>query len=131
GLALHYATDIDTVFRQVHQSLAPDGVFVFSIEHPFITAPLRNVGFTKTEDGVDSWPVDSYFTEGERSVNWLVEGVVKQHRMMSTYHTALADAGFEMTAMDEWGKTNDQSRKHPDWIEGVCPRFLLIGAKKR
>lgn len=131
GLALHYVVNIANVMQQVHASLAPGGLFVFSIEHPFLTAPTRP-GFTKTADGeVDQWPVDSYFDEGERSVNWLVEDVKKQHRTLSTYFALLVQAGFEVVRMDEWGATEQRTRKHPDWIEGVCPRFLLMTAKKR
>lgn len=131
GLALHYVKNIANVMQQVHKSLAPGGVFVFSIEHPFLTAPTRP-GFTKTADGeVDQWPVDSYFDEGERSVNWLVKDVRKQHRTLSSYFALLMGVGFEVVKMDEWGATEQRTRKHPDWVEGVCPRFLLMTARKR
>lgn len=131
GLALHYVRNIANCIAQVYSSLAPGGLFVFSIEHPFLTAPTRP-GFTKTVDGeVDQWPVDSYFDEGERSVNWLVKDVKKQHRTMSTYFTLLVAAGFEVVKMDEWGAAEEKTRKHPDWVEGVCPRFLMIMARKR
>lgn len=131
GLALHYVVNIANVVQQVHASLVPGGLFVFSIEHPFLTAPTRP-GFTKTVDGaVDQWPVDSYFDEGERSVNWLVQDVKKQHRTLSTYFALLVKAGFEVVRMDEWGATEQKTRKHPDWVEGVCPRFLLMTARKK
>lgn len=131
GLALHYVKNISNVVQQVHASLVPGGLFVFSIEHPFLTAPTRP-GFTKTADGeVDQWPVDSYFDESERSVNWLVKGVKKQHRTLSSYFALLVQAGFEVVKMDEWGATEQKTRKHPDWVEGVCPRFLLMTARKK
>lgn len=131
GLALHYVQNITNVMSQVYKALAPGGLFVFSIEHPFLTAPTRP-GFTKTTDGeVDQWPVDSYFDEGERSVNWLVKDVKKQHRTLSSYFALLTGAGFEVLKMDEWGATEQKTRKHPDWVEGVCPRFLLMTARKR
>lgn len=131
GLALHYVVNLANVVQQVHGALAPGGLFVFSVEHPFLTAPTRP-GFTRTADGaVDQWPVDSYFAEGERSVDWLVRGVKKQHRTLSTYFALLAQAGFEVARLDEWGATEHSTRKHPDWVEGVCPRFLLMTARKR
>lgn len=131
GLALHYVKNIENVVNQVHSALSPGGLFVFSIEHPFLTAPTRP-GFIKTADGeVDQWPVDSYFDEGERSVNWLVKDVKKQHRTLSSYFGLLTGAGFEVIKMDEWGATEQKTRKHPDWVEGVCPRFLLMTARKR
>lgn len=131
GLALHYVRNLANCIAQVYASLAPGGLFVFSIEHPFLTAPTRP-GFTKTADGeVDQWPVDSYFDEGERSVNWLVKDVKKQHRTMSSYFTLLVAAGFEVVKMDEWGAAEERTRKHPDWVEGVCPRFLMVMARKK
>lgn len=131
GLALHYVVNIENVIQQVHSSLAPGGLFVFSIEHPFLTAPTRP-GFTKTADGqVDQWPVDSYFDQGERSVHWLVRDVKKQHRTISRYFELLVMAGFEVQRMDEWGATEQKTRKHPDWVEGVTPRFLLMTARKK
>lgn len=131
GLALHYVRNIAHCIAQVYSSLTAGGLFVFSIEHPFLTAPTRP-GFTKTADGeVDQWPVDSYFDEGERSVNWLVRDVKKQHRTMSSYFTLLVAAGFEVVKMDEWGAAEERTRKHPDWVEGVCPRFLMVMARKK
>ncbi|CAN8095709.1 unnamed protein product [Discula destructiva] len=131
GLALHYVRNISNCIAQVHGSLVPGGLFVFSIEHPFLTAPTRP-GFTKTADGeVDQWPVDSYFDEGERSVHWIVKDVKKQHRTMSSYFTLLVAAGFEVVKMDEWGAAEERTRKHPDWVEGVCPRFLMIMARRK
>lgn len=131
GLALHYVRNLDNCIAQVHAALAPGGVFVFSIEHPFVTAPTRP-GFTRSADGeVDQWPVDSYFREGERSVHWIVKDVKKQHRTVSSYFNLLVAAGFEVLKMDEWGATHEGARKHPDWVEGVCPRFLMVMARKR
>lgn len=131
GLALHYVKNIVNVMQEVHKSLVPGGLFVFSIEHPFLTAPTRP-GFIKTADGqIDQWPIDSYFDEGERSVDWLVKDVRKQHRTLTSYFTQLTAAGFEVIKMDEWGATEQRTRKHPDWVEGVCPRFLLMTARKR
>ena len=42
-LVLHYVKDIDSIFRQVYQTLTKKGRFVFSIEHPVITSCERRV----------------------------------------------------------------------------------------
>ncbi|KAH8751128.1 S-adenosyl-L-methionine-dependent methyltransferase [Diaporthe sp. PMI_573] len=107
GLGLHYIENLGGLMRQVYSSLMPGGIFVFSIEHPFVTAP------------------------GERSVNWIVDGVVKQHRTVASYFNAMREAGFEVEKLDEWGATNEVERKHPDWVEDVIPRFLLVKSSKR
>lgn len=148
GLALHYVKNIGGLMRQVHSSLVPGGVFVYSIEHPFLTAPtcpgfIRtpnantnstntcNTNTNKTGDEVDQWTVDSYFAEGVRSVDWIVDGVIKQHRTLTSYFESMREAGFEVEKMDEWGATNQAGRKHPDWVEGVIPRFLLVKARRK
>ncbi|KAL2290577.1 hypothetical protein FJTKL_15624 [Diaporthe vaccinii] len=153
GLALHYVKNIGGLMHQVHSSLVPGGVFVYSIEHPFLTAPTcpgfirtpttnasntnNNNNNNKTGAGssgsgeVDQWTVDSYFAEGVRSVDWIVNGVIKQHRTLTSYFEAMREAGFEVEKMDEWGATNQAGRKHPDWVEGVIPRFLLVKARRK
>ena len=141
GLALHYVKNLAGLMHQVHSSLVPGGQFVYSIEHPFLTAPtcpkfIRTPTTTKTAAGsndgeVDQWTVDSYFAEGMRSVDWIVDGVIKQHRTLTSYFEAMREAGFEVEKMDEWGATNQAGRKHPDWVEGVIPRFLLVKARRK
>ncbi|PSS00805.1 hypothetical protein BD289DRAFT_423351 [Coniella lustricola] len=92
GLALHSIKHIQNVMLQVYASLKEGGLFVFSIEHPFLTAPTRT-GFTKTLDGeVGRWPVDSYFEEGERGAEWLVKGVKKQHRTLTSFFALIVGA---------------------------------------
>lgn len=144
GLALHYVKNLGGLMHQVHSSLVPGGVFVYSIEHPFLTAPTCPK-FIRTpappnktaaepgndDDEVDQWTVDSYFAEGVRSVDWIVDGVIKQHRTLTSYFEAMREAGFEVEKMDEWGATNQAGRKHPDWVEGVIPRFLLVKARRK
>lgn len=141
GLALHYVKNLGGLMHQVHSSLVPGGVFVYSIEHPFLTAPTcpkfittprtNNTGAGPDGGEVDQWTVDSYFAEGVRSVDWIVNGVIKQHRTLTSYFEAMREAGFEVEKMDEWGATNQAGRKHPDWVEGVIPRFLLVKARRK
>lgn len=136
GLALHYVKRLPNVMQQVQSSLVPGGVFVYSVEHPFLTAPI-SPSFIKTRTPkspsgeVDQWTVDSYFSEGVRSVDWVVNGVIKQHRTLTSYFNMMREAGFEVEKMDEWGATNQMGRKHPDWVEGVVPRFLLVKARRK
>ncbi|KAI3396369.1 hypothetical protein diail_12259 [Diaporthe ilicicola] len=143
GLALHYVKNLGGLMRQVHSSLVPGGLFVYSIEHPFLTAPVcpkfirtptannNNSSIKAAGDEVDQWTVDSYFAEGVRSVDWIIDGVIKQHRTLTSYFEAMREAGFEVEKMDEWGATNQAGRKHPDWVEGVIPRFLLVKARRK
>lgn len=129
SLAFHYVEDFRRLMHQVHRSLVPGGRLVFSVEHPIFTAPSE----PKFVDvaGRATWPVDRYLDEGPRTTNWLAPNVIKQHRTMATYLNVLADSGFGILRLDEWGPSAEQIAVHPDWRdEQQRPPFLLVNAKK-
>ena len=114
----------------VHAALAPGGHFVFSVEHPIYTAPSQP-GFVTAADGNRIWPLDSYLIEGRRLTNWFAPGVVKHHRTVASYVTALLSAGFTLTALQEWGPSDAQIAEHPNWAdERQRPPFLLVAARR-
>lgn len=130
SLALHYIVDLPRLLTVVHAALVPGGRFVFSVEHPVVTAPSTDPGFVEA-DGRIVWPVDSYLHEGERTTNWFVEGVVKQHRTIATYLNALIAAGFTIKHVDEWGPTAEQIDEFPGWAkERDRPPFLLVACER-
>ena len=61
--AIHYVSDIDYLFHNIHLSLKEEGKFIFSVQHPLTTASFTS---KKTGDRRESWIVDDYFLEGER-----------------------------------------------------------------
>ena len=112
ALTLHYLTHLDRLFATVHRALVPGGRFVFSMEHPFFTA-----------HGPE------YLDEGPRATDWLAKGVVRQHRTLATILNRLAEAGFAVRQVEEWGATREQMAAHPEWkIEHRQPSFLLVAA---
>ncbi|MGI8938305.1 MAG: class I SAM-dependent methyltransferase [Iamia sp.] len=129
SLALHYLADLARLFGVLRRALSPGGAFVFSVEHPIFTAP-SDPGFVPGDHGRLRWPVDRYLDEGPRTTDWLTEGVVKQHRTIATYVSLLHAAGFSLTALDEWGPTEQQITDNPTW-QGARdrPSFLLIAAQ--
>jgi SAM-dependent methyltransferase len=130
SLALHYVEDISRLFVEIHRALRPGGRFVFSIEHPILTAPIRQ-GWSTAEDGRRIWPIDSYFVEGPRTTDWLAEGVVKQHRTLGTTFKRLIEAGFAVDHLEEFCPTRDQIAAHPDMAEEIDrPTFLLMRARR-
>jgi ubiquinone/menaquinone biosynthesis C-methylase UbiE len=112
SLTLHYLVNLPALFAQVYRALMPGGRFVFSIEHPLMTAPSKQ-GW-RTEDGRHVWPVDGYLAEGSRTTDWLAKGVVKQHRTVATYLNLLLELGFSILKIDEWGPTDAQIAAHPE-----------------
>jgi 2-polyprenyl-3-methyl-5-hydroxy-6-metoxy-1,4-benzoquinol methylase len=129
SLVLHYIEDFDAMCAMVWRLLVSGGSFVFSVEHPVFTAAL-NQGWQTDDTGAKVWPVSHYLLEGERVTNWITPGVVKQHRTIESYVNGLIDNGFQITRLVEWGPTQKQIAKHPDWADELHrPPFLLLAAR--
>ena len=97
-LVLHYIKDVDAVFRRVYQTLASEGRFVFSVEHPVITSCDR--GWQGNGPRQD-WLVDDYFTTGQRITSWMSGEVIKYHRTIEHYFVSLQRAGFLVESLRE------------------------------
>jgi SAM-dependent methyltransferase len=127
SLAFHYLEHLDRLFGRVRAALVPGGRFVFSVEHPVMTAPA-DPAWSVDARGRDIWPVSGYLDEGRRSTTWLADGVIKQHRTIETYFTLLRRNGFNVTHLIEWAPGHEQIVAHPDWKkERERPFFLLAG----
>ncbi|CAM3712653.1 class I SAM-dependent methyltransferase [Mesobacillus zeae] len=97
-LAIHYLTDIQSLFLNVHKTLKEHGRFVFSVQHPLTTSSFLS---KQTGEKRGNWIVDDYFHEGERKEPWMEEVVVKYHRTIEQYFRALVSAGFSVTDLRE------------------------------
>lgn len=129
SLAFHYIEDFAGLLANIRQSLKPGGRLIFSIEHPIYMAP-RQPEWLSDADGGKTWPLNAYQIEGKRLTNWLAEGVVKQHRTMSTTLNLLIKSGFTIAHVEEWSPSDEDLAVHPDWvIERERPMFLLISTR--
>jgi len=129
SLTLHYVKDLPALFNKVFRSLAPKGRFVFSVEHPIILAPT-DPSWKTLDSGIAVWPLDRYLDEGPRVVNWLVDGVVKEHRTVATYVNLLNLSGHSICRVEEWGPSLEQVQENPEWaVERNRPYFLLVAAQ--
>jgi SAM-dependent methyltransferase len=123
---LHYLQDVDRVLAGVRGALAPGGVLVASVEHPIYTAPSVP-GFVPGPSGRPVWPLDRYLDRGSRVTDWLAPGVVKYHHTVSDYVNGMLRARFSLTALEEWGPTDEQVAEHPEWAaERERPLFMLL-----
>ncbi len=130
SLTLHYLVNLKGLIETVRRALVPGGGFVFSVEHPIFTAPSVP-GWVQGPGGRQVWPVDRYLDEGPRVTDWLAAGVVKQHRSIASYVTLLLEAGFALTAVREWGPSEEQIAAVPAWaLERDRPPFLLVAARR-
>ncbi|GAB1312823.1 Malonyl-CoA O-methyltransferase BioC [Madurella fahalii] len=145
ALAVHYLTHLPELVAHIHRVLKPGGVFIFSAEHPILTAPSGPgpVEIDASDHPGDAgrtrktvWPLNDYQKEGERVTDWLADGVKKYHRTTASYVNILLKAGFELTGFDEWYPTEEEFEEKPEWREEMKsemmkPTFLLVRARKK
>lgn len=129
SLAFHYVAAFQAMLAAIRLGLVSGGHLVFSMEHPVFTAP-RQQAWRREEDGRMTWPLDAYLAEGPRETEWLVPGVVKQHRMLATTLNDLLAAGFTLERIEEFGPSEAQVAARPAWAkERERPMFLLVSAR--
>ncbi|WP_010284454.1 class I SAM-dependent methyltransferase [Bacillus timonensis] len=96
--AIHYVSDVHSLFQNVHKTLKDNGKFVFSVQHPLTTSSFLS---KQTGDKRGNWIVDDYFLEGERKEPWIEQIVVKYHRTTEHYFKALTKSGFSVIDLQE------------------------------
>ena len=129
SLALHYVERYDSICANVKSWLVAGGSFVFSVEHPMVTAyPVGN--YLAGKDESQHWEIDDYKFEGIRHTQWITDDVIKYHRSVETYVNTLIDKGFTIARLLEPEATEDQIRKRPDLREeSRRPTFMVICAR--
>jgi len=127
-LALHYLADLKDIVRKVHKTLANDGRFVFSVQHPVLTSSIKSAAASASKA---DWIVDDYFNSGERVEPWIDKKVVKYHRTIEEYYQLLKQAGFMIEdiregtpRVEEFSSENEYKRRMR------IPLFLLFSCKK-
>ena len=127
SLALHYVDDLDAVMAGIARALVPGGRVVFSIEHPIITSCAR--GWTQPQR--QDWVVDDYFVTGPRETSWLGGEVVRYHRTIEDYVTALQATGIVLDSLRE---SRPDPRRFIDETEYArrlrIPLFLFLAGHK-
>lgn len=101
SLALHYTESYSSIVKKAYSYLKPEGVLVFSVEHPVFTAYGTQDWHRDDKGNIMHFPVDNYFYDGKRNARFLGEEVVKYHRTLTTYINELLTNGFEILRMVE------------------------------
>ena len=132
SLTLHYLSSFDDVVKKIYKWINDDGEFIFSVEHPIFTAYGTQDWHRDSEGQILHFPVDNYFTEGKREVNFLGERVIKYHKTLTTYLNTLIKNNFEITAVVE----PQPSKKMLKAIKSMKdelrrPMMLIVSAKKK
>lgn len=101
SLALHYIEDYALVVQKVKELLKPNGIFIFSVEHPDFTAEGSQNWYYNDHNEILHFPLDNYFIEGKRRANFLGEEVIKYHRTLTTYVNTLLELDFRLLRLVE------------------------------
>lgn len=128
SLAFHYIEDIAALFAEIRAHLRPNGVLLFSQEHPLNTTE----GFFNRNDEGDriSYTLFDYNVSGKRVTTWFVDGVEKYHRPMGELLTALARAGLIIEEVYEPIAEDWALAKRPALAkERIKPCFLIVRAR--
>ena len=133
SLAIHYIENFDKLLADVYQLLEDNGTFVFSQEHPFTTAMLKEKPrWAKDSDGnILHYNLSDYSIPGVRKTSWFVDNVIKYHRSFSSIINSLSTAGFIIEKMLEPLPNEATMEKYPSYKKYYHkPDFLLIKARK-
>ena len=127
NLVLHYVGDLDEVYRKVHRTLKPGGVFLLNIEHPTFTA-CPGQDWIYKDGKPDHWPVDDYFYPGKRETSFLGCRVEKYHHTLTQILGGMLESGFTLEAIEEAKPSKEMLPSMPD--EMRRPMMLLVKGKK-
>ncbi|TFE19077.1 class I SAM-dependent methyltransferase [Cohnella luojiensis] len=127
-LALHYISDIESMFDKIYNSIEQEGTFIFSVEHPVMTS---SYGIHKAEGFKQDWIVDNYFHTGVREQEWLGGTAIKYHRTIEDYYTGLQKAGFSIESLRESRPREENFQNQETYKRRMkIPLFLFMKAKK-
>ncbi|TMU87586.1 class I SAM-dependent methyltransferase [Bacillus sp. BHET2] len=132
SLAIHYIEDFAALMEKLSLFLKHNGLFIFSIEHPIVTARKEMRNWFKDGKGDKLyWALDHYQEEGKREQQWYVDGVIKYHRTISTLVNTITTTGFMVEKMIEPLPTQEGLELMPKLKnEKRRPSFLIIKASK-
>jgi SAM-dependent methyltransferase len=132
SLAFHYVADYDDLCRRIARWLTPGGILVFSTEHPVYLSRATSEGWLPEVPGEPrAWALHRYGDEGLREESWIVDGVRKHHRMVSTLVNGPIAAGLTVERLVEPMPDEATLRRRPDWAQEINRPFcLLLRARK-
>ncbi len=101
--ALQYCQTLESMndtLKQIHEILIPEGILVFSLDHP-----VRTIGYW--EEGTDRFVLDKYFDRSEKEWNYTFPETGVSARMRGSFKTVsdivngVLQAGFKLEKLLE------------------------------
>ena len=102
SLVFHYIENLNQLFCNINQHLKPEGVLVFSMEHPIVTAAVKECICEFDQNGEPLYfKLDHYGESGERNIVWLDTYVKKYHRTVADIINSLIYSNFIIDELRE------------------------------
>jgi len=132
SLAVHYMDNFEAITSKISNALCENGSFIFSMEHPIVTARREMDNWTNDDKGrLLHFAIDNYQEEGQRNQHWYIDGVIKYHRTISTIINTLISNQLQIEKIIEPLPTKEAINQLPSLQkEYRRPSFLIIKAKK-
>ena len=131
SFAFHYIENFPALLVMIANKLKPNGVLVFSQEHPITTCHKEGERWEKNEKKQQvAYRLNHYRDEGLRERNWFQQPFKTYHRTMATIINDLIAAGFQIEQMVE-----PMLAEQPQWHDEFKdlrhrPPLLFIKARK-
>lgn len=133
SLAFHYIEDFSKLIYDISNKLKKNGYLVFSQEHPIATCIKMPKDGTKhiDIDGKRYYLVSDYNSDGERKIDWNIDGVIKYHRSISTLFNTIIQNNFVIEEVQEAKPSKEAIKLVPKYqYQNDRPYFIFIRAKK-
>lgn len=133
SLAFHYVENFTKLIQDISSLLAPNGVLLFSQEHPLSTATILHKDMEKyiDMDGKRYFLMSDYNNNGERLLNRKLDSGIKYHRNFTIIINSIITAGLNITELQESQPLPDAVAKREKYKYQIDkPLFLFIKATK-
>lgn len=133
SLAFHYVEDFQKLMQDISNLLNPNGILLFSQEHPVTTAIVLQKDMKRYVEINDKryFLLSDYNNNGERMLDWNVDGVIKYHRNFSSVCNGVIKAGLSLVEIKESQPSDEATAKVEKYkYQKDRSYFLFVKAKK-
>lgn len=133
SLAIHYVENYKLLISNIRKLIKPDGILLFSQEHPNTTSPKKGCIWTKDKNGNKLHAhLSDYMYSGKREVIWLGTKVEKYHRPISEIINILVNENFNIKGIIEPVPDEYALSKRKDMIDEFHrPTSIIIKAQMK
>lgn len=125
SLVLHYIEDLNSLFKNLANSMKDNAYFLFTVEHPVFTAEGSQDWIYDKKGNISHFPIDNYFNEGLRESTFLNENIQKFHHTLTSYFQALKESHFIIDSLIE-PMPPEEMRDLPEMVGEMRRPMMLI-----